>query len=115
MLKQTGSHRLNWMLYLTPVLIVVSLGAILQMIVLPDIYKGITEWGRLLHLGIWAALMLPMAAYAKRYILMLMIYVAIFVSVGYLPFFCRNECRWWRNCLRVSVWHIMVSFLDVDL
>ena len=87
MLKQTGSHRLNWMLYLTPVLIVVSLGAILQMIVLPDIYKGITEWGRLLHLGIWAALMLPMAAYAKRYILMLMIYVAIFVSVGYLPFF----------------------------
>lgn len=87
MLKQAGSHRLKWMSYPTSVLIVVLLGVVLQMIVLPDIYKGITEWGRLLHLGIWTALMLPMAAYAKKYILILMTYVAIFVSVGYLPLF----------------------------
>lgn len=87
MRKWTGNHLLKWMPPLAVVLIVIALGAILQMFVLPDIYKGITEWGRLLHLGIWTALMLPMVAYAKRYILMLMIYVAIFVSASYMPLF----------------------------
>ena len=40
----------------------------------------------MLHLGIWAAVFLPMVSYSRRYIVILTVYTAVFVSAGYVPF-----------------------------
>ena len=80
----------KWLPYIASILAVVALGVILQLFVLPDAltHPRITEWGRMLHLGIWAAILLPMTSYAKRYIILLVLYTAIFVSAAYVPLFC---------------------------
>ena len=90
MMGSWGKNRIcKWRLYLASLLTVVFLGAILQLVTVPDVFAHprITEWGRMLHLAIWVAFLLPMTAYAKRYIILLVVYVALFVSVAYVPFF----------------------------
>ena len=87
MTKWAENQSRKWMPYMVTVLIVVSLGALLQMVVLSDKYKGLVELGRLFYLGIWTAILLPMVACSKKYILMFVFYTAIFVSAAYVPFF----------------------------
>lgn len=89
MMGSWGKNRIcKWRLYLASLLTVVFLGAILQLVTIPEAFTHprITEWGRMLHLAIWVAFLLPMTAYAKRYIILLVVYVALFVSVAYVPF-----------------------------
>lgn len=78
-------HSHKWRSYIATILIVVSLGMLIQMLSFP--YTKITEGGRLLYLGVWTAILLSMVGYAKRYIFWLVIYAAIFVSAGYVPLF----------------------------
>ena len=87
MTKRAADQRRKWMPYMVTALIVVSLGALLQVVVLSGKGNGIVELGRLLYLGVWTAILLAMVAYSKRYILMFVLYVAIFVSAAYVPLF----------------------------
>ena len=87
MTKWAADQRRKWIPYMVTALIVVSLGALLQMVVLSGKVNGIVELGRLLYLGVWTAILLAMVAYSKRYILMFVLYVAIFVSAAYVPLF----------------------------
>lgn len=88
MIAQRKDQSCNWLRRIALIFVVVLVGAGLQMTVLPDAltHPRITEWGRMLHLGIWAAIFLPMVSYSRHYIVILTVYTAVFVSAGYVPF-----------------------------
>ena len=88
MIEQRMDQSRQWLRRIALIFVVVLVGAGIQMTVLPDAltHPRITEWGRMLHLGIWAAVFLPMVSYSRRYIVILTVYTAVFVSAGYVPF-----------------------------